>query len=62
MKAIFDEAGNNVVYVRWRTRVPGSGYDVWNGDAWVPITMAEYRSYIPNGFAVHMNPRWSHRG
>jgi len=49
-------ASGFVLFVRWRTVVPGSGYQLWDGMGWTPISDAEYRSYIRDGFAVHMNP------
>ena len=55
-------AHSNVVYVRWRTLVPGSGYDLWDGQDWLPVSRREVDQYLRRGLAVHMNPPWSHRG
>jgi len=46
------------VTVRWRTPVPGSGYDLWDGDGWLPISRAEYLSYLRCGLSVWLNPPW----
>jgi len=44
------------VFVRWRTPVPGSGYDLWDGERWIPITQVEFKSYVGRGVSVHVNP------
>jgi hypothetical protein len=51
------------VKVRWRTNVPGSGYDLWDGDRWVPISPLEYRAYTKErGLVIWTNPPGSGRG
>jgi len=53
------------VIVRWRAknvRPQEGGYDLWDGDRWIPITAAEYEGYLKRGLSVHVNPRWADRG
>lgn len=51
-----------LVTIRWRTLVPGSGYDLWDGDRWVPVADAEVAEYRKRRYAIHVNPRWAQRG
>jgi hypothetical protein len=54
------------VIVRWRERgkppKEGDGYDLWDGDMWLPITAAEFNGYKARGLSIHVNPRWANRG
>jgi hypothetical protein len=54
------------VIVRWSDRrqppANGTGYDLWDGEAWLPITAAEFNGYKARGLSIHVNPRWANRG
>jgi hypothetical protein len=53
------------VIIRWSTRRPpvnGAGYDLWDGDKWLPITAEEYQGYVKRNFTIHVNPPWANRG
>lgn len=52
------------VIIRWRTMRPPQqdGYDLWDGESWVPISRAEYESYKKRGLSIHVNPPWANRG
>ena len=52
------------VIVRWRVfnvRPQDGGYDLWDGDRWLPIEWSEYEEYRRRGLSIHVNPLWSHR-
>jgi hypothetical protein len=55
-------ASTHVVCVRWHGPTLDEGYDIWTGDAWVPVTLREVKSYVGRGFLVHMNPAWDSEG
>ena len=53
------------VIVRWRkhnVRPQEGGYDLWDGERWLPITWSEFEGYKQRGLSIHVNPRWSDRG